>query len=129
MFAARELHPARVAAGAEDELLAPQLLPTIQRERVLVYEPGLARALDDPHSRRLQTGLELLFLLDLVDDALGAVQKPGEVHAGRFADQAVVGELPGVTREAGGVGQHAGRDAAVVGARATHVPALDQGDR
>jgi hypothetical protein len=67
--------------------------------------------------------------LDLVDDALGAVQQLGEVYPRRLADQAVVAELLGVARESGGVGQHAGRDAPVVGAGAAHVPALDQGDR
>ena len=114
-----------MAAGAEDEPLGPQLPPTVQGERVRVNEPRLARALEAAYAGSLQSDLELLLLLDLVDDALGAVQEAGEVHAGRFSVETVVGELFGVAREAGGVGEHARRDAAVVGAGAAHVPALD----
>jgi hypothetical protein len=47
---------------------------------------------------------------------------------GAFALKPVVRELLRVAHEAGGVRQHAGRYAAVVGAGAPHVSALDEGD-
>jgi hypothetical protein len=71
---------------------------------------------------------ELLLLLNLVDDALRTVQEPGEIYLWRAAVEPVFGELLRVAHQAGGPGEHAGRNAAVVGAGPPHVPAFDQRD-
>ena len=57
---------------------------------------------------------------------LRAAEQPGEVHLGRLALEPVPGELLRIAPQARRLGENAGRDAAVVGADTTHVPALDQ---
>jgi hypothetical protein len=124
-----EVHPSGVAAGADDELLTGDPGAVAERERVRIHEPGIAGSVHDARARRFELFSELLLLLDLVDDALRPVQEAGEIHLGRVAGEPVAGELLRVAHQAGGFGEDAGRDAAVVGAGPAHVAAFDQRDR
>ena len=128
VLAAGEGEPARVAAGAEDELLTLQPPPVAKRERVRVEEAGVAGAVENLHASRLQPAQHLLLLVDGVHYALCPGQQAGEVHSGHLPVEAVVDELLRVARKPRRPGEHAGRDAAVVGARPTHASALDQRD-
>lgn len=66
--------------------------------------------------------------MHLLHEGAGPLQEPGKIRLGRLADEAVVGELLSVAHEARRVREHAGRYAAIIGAGAAYLSALDESD-
>ena len=61
VFGAGEVHPPRVAAGADDELLARDAGAVPERERVPVHEPGVAGPVHDARARRSRVAFVVAF--------------------------------------------------------------------
>ena len=125
---AGKIQPPGAATRGQDELAGPHLPAIGQGHGVRIHEARLAHVRVDLRARRLQMGAELLLLVDLVDDGLGAGQQLPEVQLRPRHGHAIAGVLAGVAHQAGRARQDARRHAAVVGARPAHGAALDQGN-
>jgi hypothetical protein len=126
-LSSRQAETAGVPAGAQDELLRLQAPSIPQDQRILAGEAGRACPIEDVYPGALQALYEALFLVYLLDEAARPFEHLREIHLGRFTNEAVAGELVRVSHEARGVGEDAGRDAAVVGAGAAQPFALHEG--
>ena len=79
---AGKIQPPGAAAHGQDELAGPHLPAIGQGHGLRIHEARLAHVRVDLRARRLQMGAELLLLVDLVDDGLGAGQQLPEVQLG-----------------------------------------------
>ncbi len=124
----REVQAAGASTGAEDEAVGLQTQRLAHGDGVWVQEVGLTLSGHHADPGSLQVGKELLLLMHLVNDVLGAGEQGREVQFREGGAEAIVAKLFGVARQSRRLGQHARGHAAIVGAGAPQIAAFHERD-
>ena len=126
---AGKIQPPRPSARRQNEFLAVKPAAVGNLDCMRIDKLRLADTGENLRPRRFEMGDQLLLLVDVVDDGLGARQQLRKVQLWARHGHPVSAVLAGVAHQAGRARQHTGRHAAVVGAGAAHAAPLDQRNR